>query len=217
MSVLDRLSPANYAAYLKRINEYLESHARNSNPYWDATTGSCGSHLSFTLDAFSIQGSTRGYSSKDVMKPSDVASVLDALDAGCVIECGHDYRRAIYFDLPKDNRYGNHVFALFKVGSRYYWSQGYLHRYRTSIVAHSRAETGARLSRIMADLCDYDDVKTWADLDFDAYKAIFMTHLSMYPDRPAKPDRRVHGLVLYYKTWNNNNKILNRQKTPKNG
>lgn len=137
------------------------------------------------------------------MKTADVASVLASLDAGSVIECGHDYLNANFFKLPKDNRYGNHVFAIFKAGPHYFVAQGYLRRYRSSIVAHTRREIGAMLTRIITELCDYEGVKTWADIDGSAYKAIFLTELRLHPDVMPSPKKRVHKIVLFYKTWAN--------------
>ena len=184
---LELLSPHNYSAFLKERNR--------------VNTWSCGSHLAFTLNAFGLVNIRPGYHPNLVMHLSDVDSVLASLDDGKIIDCGHEYLRDNYADLPKDNRYPGHVFAIFKAGARYFVSQGYMHRYRSSVLAYSRREVRAMLTRIITDLCDYQGVKTWKDIRFDTYKKYFRTKLTAYPDIPLKRGNRVNNLVLFYKTW----------------
>ena len=198
---INKLSIEKYDAYLKVTNDYFKSH-NSDTTYWDFKTGTCGSHLAFTLDALGVVDNTPvGYISKNIMHLKDIVGVLQSLDDGKVVECAHDYRTAKFKHLPKDNRYGNHVFAVFRIGDKYFMSQGYMHRYKSSIISYTREEIREMFTRIITEMCDYDNNKTWADINFQLHEHYFRTKLNIYPNLPAIKNRKVHGIVLFNKVF----------------
>ncbi len=110
----------------------------------------------------------------------------------------NDYMGKTYESLPKNNRYGNHVFVITKVGQKYFLTQAYIHRYKHKITVMSRAGVEKMLETIINDLSDYGRDKTWADIDFDAYKYYFGAELTAYPDIPLKKTNKVMGINLTY-------------------
>lgn len=186
-------------SYAKRL---AEENKLRDDVYWDPATGNCGFHARCVLEAFGIKDEDWGFDQKDVIRPSNIDRVLADLDAGRIVICCHEYNLGMrkFFKLPKDNRYGAHIFVVFKNGASYFVSQGYLHRYRSKTDAYTRGELRVMFERIMADLCDYDNVKKWGDLNLLTHVRYFKTPLRLFPDNPPVEKRRVHDIVLFATT-----------------
>ena len=190
--VRDALTAARYQSFLN--TKYPKTAAKHEKPYWNPETGSCGFHTRFTYEALGVKG-TGDYK---VVKPKDTEKLLNALDDGEVLGFLHSYPNdAVYFTLPKDNRYGNHVFAIVKGGTKYFVSQGYLHKYKHSLTAMTREEVAQMLRDIIEKHSDYDDTKTWADIDLGVHSKYFKVEARVFPDRPFLPHRKVHGIRLF--------------------
>ena len=132
---------------------------------------------------------------------AEIPDVMKELEKGAPIVFYHDYNDYMgktYHSQPKSNRYGNHVFVITKVGTKYFVTQGYLHRYKHKVDVYERKEIEHMLKTIIEDLSDYSRKKTWADIDFDAYKKYFGTELTAYPDIPLKKTNKVKGINLVY-------------------
>lgn len=183
------------SAYQSFLNtSYPKTVAEHEKPYWNPKTGSCGFHTRFTYHALGVK--PKG--DYTVVKLKDIEGLLDALDKGEVLGFLHSYPSdEEFFKLPKDNRYGNHVFALVKGGDKYFLSQGYLHRYKHSLIAMTRGEVAQMLRDIIEKHSDYENSKTWADIDLSVHKRYFKVEARVFPDRPFLPHRKVHGIKLF--------------------
>jgi hypothetical protein len=170
---------------------------RQPDDSWNPSTGTCGSHAMFVSETLGFP--TKDFGNPRLVTSSTISQILSHLDKGHLVECFHDYKDSnTFMNLPKDNRYGNHVFSIVKGGSSYFVTQGFLHAYRHSLLAYTRDEIETMLHRILDELCDYDDKKRWGDLNLPLYKEYFRTELFMFPKRKVLPNRLVHGIVLTY-------------------
>ena len=167
------------------------------NDSWDPSTGTCGSHAIFVSETLGFP--TKEFGNQRLVTRVNIHHILDLVDKGHLVECFHDYKDGkTFMNLPKDNRYGNHVFSIVKGGDHYFVTQGFLHAYRHSLIPYTRDEIQTMLQRIIDELCDYEDKKHWRDLKLPLYKTYFRTELFMFPKRPVLPNRLVHGIVLTY-------------------
>ncbi len=188
------LTESKYQSFLN--TKYPKTVAKHELAYWDPKTGSCGFHAFFTKEALGVK-EVGDYKLVTVKK---IPEILAALDKGTVIEFLHAYPSdAKYFDIPKDNRYGNHVFVLVKGGEKYFLSQGYLHKYRHSLTTFTRDEVATFLRDVIEKHSDYEDKKTWADIDLGVHTKYFKVEPRVFPDRPFIPTRKVNGIRLYMK------------------
>jgi hypothetical protein len=193
--VLTALRESAYKAYMKE--HYPKQVLAEEKAYWNPKTGSCGFHARFTLEALGVQG-TNDY---EVVESKDISKILSDLDKGKVMSFLHDYRDwKKYNNLPKDNRYGNHMFVLVKGGTSYFLSQGYLHRYRHSLTALSREEVEQMFTDLLNDHSDYETKKVWSDLNLGLHKKYFKVPLRLFPDEPVPLHRNVNGIVLLMET-----------------
>lgn len=189
--VREALTAAKYQSFLD--TRYPKTVAPHEKSYWNPKTGSCGFHTRFTYD-------TLGLKEKDytLVNLKDIEKILSDLDKGEVIGFLHSYANdAQYFDLPKDNRYGSHVFAMLKGGDKYFLSQGYLHKYKHSLTSFTRAEVVKMLEDIIVKHSDYENTKTWADIDLSIHKKYFKAEARAFPDKPLLPHRKVNGVRLF--------------------
>ncbi len=190
--VREALTAAHYQSFLN--TKYPKTVAKHERPYWNPETGSCGFHARFTYEALGVKHS----GDYKVVKIKDIEKLLDALDRGEVLGFLHAYPSdSVFFTLPKDNRYGNHVFVLVKGGSKYFLSQGYLHKYKHSLTAMTREEVAQMLRDIIEKHSDYEDSKTWADIDLDVHRRYFKVEARVFPDKPFLSHRKVHGIRLF--------------------
>jgi hypothetical protein len=190
--VREALTAANYQSFLN--TNYPKTVAKHEETYWNPETGSCGFHARFTYEALGVKGS----GDYDLVKLKDIEKVLAALDKGEVVGFLHSYPNdAKYFDIPKDNRYGNHVFALVKGGDKYFLSQGYLHKYRHSLTTFTRSEVAKMLEDIITKHSDYEDTKTWGDIDLDLHTKYFKVEARVFPDKPFIRTRKMNGIKLF--------------------
>lgn len=183
----------------KRYKNYLEEKYPKEpkfvdKVYWNPKTGSCGFHARFTLESLGVKG-------KDdykLVKIETIPTLLTRLDNGDVLSFLHNYPTdATFTKLPKDNRYGNHIFVLVKGGDKYFLSQGYLHKYAHSLTTMTREQVSKMLEDIIKNHSDYDNKKTWSDIDVSLHKKYFKTPLRLFPDSLPQPSRKVHGIVLF--------------------
>jgi hypothetical protein len=188
------------ALSLSKYNTYLHANYppkedfKGVEEYYDPETGSCGFHARFTKEALGVQdkGDTT------LVQLKDIPSLLKALDNGAVLEFLHGYPSdAKYSSIPKDNRYGFHIFVLVKGGSKYFLSQGYLHRYKHSLRAYTHDEICEMLEKLITEHSDYTNTKRWKDLDLTLHKKYFGTELSIFPDKPVDPERKVNQIQLF--------------------
>ena len=186
------LSESKYKHYLKE--NYPKEVKAQEKIYWNPTTGSCGFHARFTLEALNV----KGRDDYKLVKQKSIPALLARLDKGEVLVFLHNYPTdATFSKLPKDNRYGNHIFVLVKGGNKYFLSQGYLHKYTHSLTAMTREEVSKMFQEIIEHHSDYDNKKTWSDIDVSLHKKYFKTPLRLFPDSLPKPSRKVHGIVLF--------------------
>ena len=194
------LSDAAYKTYLK--DHYPKEVKPEDKVYWNPKTGSCGFHARFSLEALGV----KGRDDYTLVKPTTIPKILSELDKGKVFSFLHNYPTDAKFShLPKDNRYGNHMFVLVKGGDKYFVSQGYLHKYRHSLTPMTRSEVETMLKDLITKHSDYDNTKTWGDLDLSLHKKYFHTDLRLFPDLPVKPHRKVNGIVLLVESTNPTN------------
>jgi hypothetical protein len=185
-------------AYTKWLGESFFAKKQPSDS-WNPATGTCGSHAIFVSETLGFP--VKDFGNKRLVTASTIPHILNFLDKGHLVEYFHDYKdRRTFMNLPKDNRYGNHVVSIIKGGSHYFVTQGFLHAYRHSLIAYSRDEIKTMLHRIVDELCDYDNNKHWRDINFPLYKEYFRTDFFMFPKRKVLPNRLVHGVVLTYDT-----------------
>lgn len=193
--VRNALTLANYQAFLEA--EYPKEVSPEDREYWNPITGSCGFHARFTYDALGVE-------EKDEFRQidsGDIEGVVGLLDKGYVLTFLHNYPTdATFTHLPKDNRYGNHIFVLVKGGEKYFLSQGYLNQYKHSLTTLTDKEVKKMLEDIMTKLSDYENKKTWAEIDPIIHKKYFKTDLHIFPNRPILKNRKVHGIVLLMET-----------------
>lgn len=193
--VRTKLSAQNYKSFLKRY--YPKEVKDNEKLYWDPETGSCGFHARFTYDALGVKGND----DYKIVHEKDSERIVEILDKGQVVGFLHNYPTdSVYFHLPKDNRYGNHMFVLVKGGDRYFLSQGYLHRYMHSLTSFSRQGLTDMLTNLIKSHSDYEGTKTWGDIDTSLHKRYFKTDLRLFPNEPVQKHRKVHGIVLLMET-----------------
>jgi hypothetical protein len=205
------LTEAKYQSFLN--TKYPKTVAKDELPYWDPKTGSCGFHAFFTKHALGV----KDVGEYKLVTLKKIPSILEALDKGEVLEFLHAYPSdAKFFDIPKDNRYGNHVFVLVKGGAdsspagrgsaqhqdsvrgdKYFLSQGYLHKYKHSLTTFTRAEIAKMLEDIIEKHSDYEGNKTWADIDLSIHTKYFKVEARVFPDRAFIPTRKVNGIKLY--------------------
>jgi hypothetical protein len=192
-AVKNALSLSKYTQYLK--TKYPpKSDFKGFEEYYDLKTGSCGFHARFTKDALEVEDK----GDIQVVYLKDVDELLKELDEGAVLEFLHGYPSdAKFIHIPKDNRYGFHVFVLVKGGSKYFLSQGYLHRYKHALRAYTRSQVKEMLEQIIIELSDYENTKTWKNLDLSLHKMYFLTELTIFPDKPVLPDRKVNQIQLF--------------------
>jgi hypothetical protein len=192
-AVQTALSLSKYTSYLH--TKYPPKEAfKGAEEYYDPETGSCGFHARFTKEALGVED--KGDIQRVELK--SIESLLNALDAGDVLEFLHGYPSdAKYSSIPKDNRYGFHIFVLVKGGSKYYMSQGYLHRYKHSLRAYTRNQIRDMFEKIITDHCDYTNTKRWKDIDLSLHKKYFHTDLTIFPDKPVDPERKVNQIQLF--------------------
>lgn len=187
------LSLSKYTRYLN--TKYPpKSEFKGFEEYYDPKTGSCGFHARFTKEALGVvdKGDT------ELVHLKDVDELIKELDNGAVLEFLHGYSSdAKFARIPKDNRYGFHVFVFVKGGSKYFLSQGYLHRYKHSLRAYTRSQVKEMLELIITQLSDYEDKKQWKDLDLSLHKTYFLTDLTIFPDKPVLPERKVNQIQLF--------------------
>ena len=192
-AVQTALSLSNYTSYLRTKYPPKEDF-KGAEEYYDPETGSCGFHARFTKEALGVQD--KGDTTLVHLK--DIVSLLNALDKGEVLEFLHGYPSdAKYTSVPKDNRYGFHIFVLVKGGSKYFMSQGYLHRYKHSLRAYTRNQIKEMLIKLILSHCDYTDTKRWKDLDLSLHTKYFGTPLRIFPDKPVYPERKVNQIQLF--------------------
>ena len=193
--VRTKLSAGKYASFLKAY--YPKEVKADEKVYWDPETGSCGFHARFTYDALGVKG-------KDdykIVYEKDIGRIVELLDKGKVLGFLHNYPTdAVYFHLPKDNRYGNHIFVLVKGGDRYFLSQGYLHRYMHSLTSLTKQGLIDMLKNLIESHSDYEGTKTWGEIDTSLHKRYFKTDLRLFPNEPVQTDRKVHGIILLMET-----------------
>ena len=190
--VKEKLSLRNYSKFLNEF--YPKSVSKDIQPYWDPETGSCGFHARFTLEALGV----KPYRDYTLVHLKDIDSILERLEKGEVIEFLHNYPTdAKFSDLPKDNRYGNHIFVVVKGGSHYFLSQGYLHKYKHSLRSYTKEEVKNMLEDIITNHSDYENTKKWKDIDISLHKKYFMTDLRLFPDNPPFAERKVNQIVLF--------------------
>jgi len=189
------LSESEYKTFMKE--HYPKEVSVADKAYWNPKTGSCGFHARFTLEALGVKG-TNDY---EVVDLNDIPKILSDLDKGKVMSFLHDYRDGTrYNKLPKDNRYGNHMFVLVKGGNSYFLSQGYLHKYRHSLTALSRGEVEQMISNLIQQHSDYENKKVWNDLNLGLHKKYFKVPLRLFPNEPVPLHRKVNGIVLLMET-----------------
>jgi hypothetical protein len=178
------------AAHYKR---FIKDHRPvKLHEYWDDTTGSCGLHANFVLSELGLK------EDGEFEEVRDIDTILKELEKGHVLTFLHNYTTdAQFLKLPKDNRYGNHMFTLLKGGSKYFMTQAYLHKYGHSLRVLTRAEVAKMLDDILHFHSDYDTTKTWADIDISLHKKYFGTELRLWPNLPVQPHRKVHGIRLF--------------------
>lgn len=190
--VKQKLSLSNYKKFLDEF--YPKSVSKDMKPYWNPETGSCGFHARFTREALGV----KPYRDYTLVHLKDINSIIERLDNGEVIEFLHNYPTdSVYNKLPKDNRYGNHVFVLVKGGNKYFVSQGYLHKYKHSIKAYTRDDIKQMLEDIVLKHSDYENTKLWKDIDTSLHKKYFGTELRLFPNNPPLPNRKVHQIQLF--------------------
>lgn len=182
------LSTANYDSFLRK------EYPKEGQEYWDPQTGSCGFHARFVYESLGV----KEVKEFEEVKTKDIDKILDDLDKGFVLTLLHNYPTdARFFDMPKDNRYGNHIFTLVKGGAKYFMTQAYLHRYKHSLKAFSRESVKAMLADLLLHHSDPDNTKLWKDIDLSLHKKYFLTDLRIWPDLPVLPHRKVHGITLF--------------------
>ena len=197
-AIQNALSLSNYTHFLK--TNYPKEPFKGFEEYYNPETGSCGFHARFTKEALGVEdkGDTK------LIHLKDIDSLIKQLDNGEVLEFLHGYPSdAKFAHIPKDNRYGFHVFILVKGGSKYFMSQGYLHRYKHSLRAYTQNEVREMLEQIITGLSDYNDTKQWKDLDLSVHKTYFLTDLKIFPNKPVLPERKVNQLQLFVQKTKN--------------
>jgi hypothetical protein len=130
-----------------------------------------------------------------------IPDLMNELDKGAPIVFYHDYNDFMgktFNSLPEDNRYGNHVFVITKIGDKYFMTQGFLHRYAHKITELDKTGVETMITAIINELSDYGRDKTWADINFDTFKHYFGTELTAYPDIPLKKTNKVMGINLTF-------------------
>lgn len=178
-------------------SRWLQAHFahKKKGDDWDPATATCGVHAWWVMEALKIP--SKDFSDTRIVNLSDIPSLLDNLDKGAVLDFLHDYKdRKTMMRLHKDNRYGNHEFLILKGGDKYFVTQGYLHAYKHSLIAYSRVEIATMLETIITRMSDYENNKTWSDLDVVAFHRYFRTRPFLYPKCPIKPTGRMHNIVL---------------------
>ena len=196
----------------EKFIEYLAAQGRKSDEF------SCGYHMSFVLRqlGYAEEDFVGDLTNNDIKKfhPLDylgtnygpltvegIPDLMTYLETGKPAVFYHDYNDYMgktYHSLPKNNRYGNHVFVITKVGNKYFLTQAYIHRYAHQITEFDKKGIEKMITTIINDLSDYGRDKTWADIDFDAYKHYFGAELTAYPDIPLKKTNKVMGINLTY-------------------
>lgn len=189
------LSEGRYSSFLQ--DKYPKHVKAEDKAYWNPHTGSCGFHTRFTYEALGVK-EKKEYT---LVNEKDVEKLVEMLDDGEVLSFLHDYKKGdIFTHLPKDNRYGNHMFVLVKGGDKYFLSQGFLHRYKHSLTTLRKEQLLQMLTDLLTSLSDYENKKVWGDLNRDLYKKYFKTELTIFPNRPLPLQRKVHGIVLLVET-----------------
>ena len=186
------LTSQKYTSWLKSDSRFKDLEDGDD---WDKRTARCGSHAIWVEQALGILA--KEFSAFQIVTTKDVSRILSLLDAGHVLSFIHNYENEeIMFRLKKNNRYGNHEFIVLKGGDKYFVTQGFLHAYKHSLIAYTRAQIEKMFTDIIEKLCDYDDNRTWNEMELPLYKKYFRTDLFMYPKLPINPAGKVHKVVL---------------------
>lgn len=195
----------------EKFKDYLVSIGLKSDDF------SCGRHKNFVLKQLGYEEDfpegeptfdITTYHPLDYLGTKDgaltiegIPDLINELDKGAPIVFYHDYNDFMgktFNSLPEDNRYGNHVFVITKIGDKYFMTQAYIHRYAHKITEFDKKGIETMITTIINDLSDYKRDKTWADIDFDAFKHYFGAELTAYPDIPLKKSNKVMGINLTY-------------------
>lgn len=198
-----QLTAKNFDAWL---NKHFYQHVNNSyktniTNEWNPTTGSCAMHVVFTVEQLGkkMPEKMRNYVGFKIVHENTIDTILDLLDKGKIIELIHTYKdRNVVNHLPKENRYGSHDFTLVKGDDKYFVNQSYLHAYKHSLISYTRESMKKMFQDIIEELCDYENTKTWADVNMGMHKKYFRTELKNYYGNSFKKDGKMHNIVLSY-------------------
>jgi hypothetical protein len=202
--VRTKLTQKNYDAYLDKNVYYGEDPFKlPADDDWDPATGTCAIHCLFTIESLgtTVTNSIKQYKGFKEVTEADTENIMKKLDTGSIIEFLHVYRdKSLVETLPRNNVYDSHDFCIVKGGSKYFLSQGFQFFYKHSLKAYTGDQVRKMLNDILVYLCDYDNVKKWADLNVAYYNKYFKADLTVgkMDLLPVDPEKKVNGIVLEY-------------------
>jgi hypothetical protein len=202
--IRSKLTTKNYDIYLDKNFYYGEDPFKlPADDDWDPKTGSCAMHAVFTIEALGnkITEKTKQYKGFHEVTPMNIESIMNKLDSGYIIELLHVYRNKSFVEtLPRNNVYDSHDFILVKGGSKYFLSQGFQFAYKHSLTSYTREQVITMLHDILTYLCDYNNNKSWKDLDLSFYKKYFKADLLVgkMDQLKVSPNKKVNGIVLEF-------------------
>ena len=202
--IRSHITQPKYDIYLDKNFYYGEDPFKlPADDDWDPKTGTCAMHSLFTLNSLGIHitDKIKQYVGFKEVRENTIEHIINKLDKGSIIELLHTYKdKNKIYTMPRDNLYGSHDFIIVKGGDKYFLSQGFLFAYKHSLKAYTKQEVIQMLHDIIIHLCDYDNKKTWNDLDMSYYKKYFRTDLLVGGIKKlhVKGDRKVHNIILEY-------------------